>query len=317
MEPVITRLRTTVFLVLLLTLGWANVATAAQTVVILLDDSGSMNGPMRSDRRVIKIAAAKTALETVFSQLPDDATVGVLALNSRVATQPGSEPSTWIIPLSKLDRNAVQASVNRINAEGGTPLGTGMKVAADALLERRKQSPYGEFRLLIVTDGEAQDPDLVDRYLPEIRQRNLSVDVIGVSMATDHSLATRVDTYRRADNMEALTTAIQDALAETPIDPQNPDQLSEDFELLAALPDEIAVAAIEAMTTNDNRPIGQTMNVAVSNGQTTPPPAGTIPLPNSGVPNQSNRSMDALPVVAIVFFLIVAGSILLSGKKRR
>jgi uncharacterized protein YegL len=208
-----------------------------------------MADAMLSDRRTAKIDAAKQALQLALAQLPDDAQVGVLALNT-----PGDD-GNWIVPLGPIDRGQIRQLVDQLQAEGGTELGAAMKVAADALLERRKEQYYGEYRLLIVTDGEAQDADLVDRYLPQIRRRNLRVDVIGVSMAQDHSLATRVDGYRRADDRDALRQAIHESLAETVPAAQDSDEAT-DFELLAGLPTEVAVAAIQALSHADNRPIG-------------------------------------------------------------
>ena len=158
---------------------------AAQIVVVVLDDSGSMSDPMRSDRRVRKIDAAKNALRVVLETLPADAQVGVVALNA------GSRGDHWILPLGKVDRSKLDQATARIRASGGTPLGEFMKVGADALLSKREEMRYGEYRLLIVTDGEASDEHLLDRYLPDIMARGIVVDVIGVDMQSEHSLATQ------------------------------------------------------------------------------------------------------------------------------
>ncbi len=258
---------------------------------------------MRSEPHVAKIEAAKRALLQVLEQVPDNAQVGVLALNSRVA-----DGSPWIIPLGPVNRNAVRQAIARIGAAGGTPLGAAMKEAADALLAQREKQLYGDYRLLIVTDGEAQDEYLVDQYLPEILRRQITVDVIGVAMAQNHSLATRVDRYRRADDPASLRTAIQESLAETPLDSQDPDA-SADFELLAALPEEIAVAAIAALTQTDNQPIGQEAAVAAetpSNGSASPPP----PPASTGV--------SKVLIFGIMLLLIVLlKSALHVGRRRR
>lgn len=235
----------------LLILSWlcvSSVAFAGQNVVVLLDDSGSMNESMRSNYRVRKIDAAKRALLTVLEQVPSDAQVGVLALNGPQGN------GAWIIPLGPLESERVQQAVQRINANGATLLGQFMKTAADELLRKRDEQRYGTYRLLIVTDGEANDPALVEAYLPEILSRGITIDVIGVDMQQDHSLKTRVNRYRRADDPASLQEAIQESLAETPLDGQDPDEES-DFELLAALPDEIAEAAIQQLTEVNNQPI--------------------------------------------------------------
>ena len=145
----------------------ASLALAGQNVVVLLDDSGSMNESLRSDPSTQKIEAAKRALLQVLEQVPPDAQVGVLALNG-----PGGN-GAWIIPLGPLQRQPMQQAIQQISAGGGTRLGEFMKTAADQLLALRDQQHYGDYRLLIVSDGEANDPTLVELYLPQILRAGL------------------------------------------------------------------------------------------------------------------------------------------------
>ena len=65
--------------------------------------------------------------------------------------------------------NGLNGAIDSITSQGGTPLGEYMKQGADALLDaRKKQFGYGTYRLLVVTDGEANDAGLVDGYTPDI-----------------------------------------------------------------------------------------------------------------------------------------------------
>jgi uncharacterized protein YegL len=240
----------------------AVLSAADQTVVVVLDDSGSMNESMSSGRRVRKMDAAKSALLSVLEKLPDEAQVGVLALNS------GAGGNQWIAPLGPVDRQSIRRQISGIQASGGTPLGAAMKEAADALLENRKKQVYGTYRLLIVTDGEAGDQNLVEEYLPEIKARGLITDVIGVDMRGDHSLATQVSSYRRADDPESLARAIADVFAETTDD--SGDAGESDYDLLSGLPDELAAAALTSLTKNENQPIGEEENEAGSDSFGTP-----------------------------------------------
>ena len=94
---------------------------ASQNVVVVLDDSGSMAEDMRSNRRVRKIDAAKQALRVVLENVPDDAQIGVVALNA------SSGGDNWIIPLGQVDRSQLNRAISRIRATGGTPLGSPRK----------------------------------------------------------------------------------------------------------------------------------------------------------------------------------------------
>ncbi len=227
----------------------AGFVQAGQNVVVVLDDSGSMNETLRSDRRLAKIAAAKQALLTVLEQLPPDARVGIVLLNGPYGR------GEWVYPLGPVDQATIRQAIQGIGAGGGTPLGERMKTGADALLALREKDHYGSYRLLIVTDGEATDGNLVQQYLPDILTRGIWVDVIGVDMAGDHTLATEVHTYRRADDPASLEQAIREVFAESTGGPGDADE--SDFELLAAIPDEVAAAALAALAQSGNHPIGE------------------------------------------------------------
>ncbi len=220
-----------------------------QNVVVVLDDSGSMDERMRRQRNTTKMEAAKSALLTVLETLPDDARVGVVLLNGQ--TRDGG---SWVIPLGPVDKQNMREAIQSIRAEGSTPLGQFMKIGTDALLALREQEHYGTYRLLIVTDGEAGDRKLVNAYLPDIMSRGISVDVIGVDMAARHSLATQVNSYRSADDPESLVGAVREVFAETS---GGADADESDFEMLAGFPLEVARAALIALSESGDHPIGE------------------------------------------------------------
>lgn len=260
------RLLATTLLALVGILAFQPEIWAGQNVVVVLDDSGSMTGRMGSNSRVSKMDAAKEALRTVLSKLPSDAEVGIIILNG--------EDQPWVLPLGPINAEQYNQALDRIIAEGGTPLGQFMAQGANALLERRAQEHYGTYRLLIVTDGEANDPQLIAQFLPEILARGITTDVIGVDMDSDHSLATRVHTYRRADDPDSLEKAIASVFAET--DDSAGDASESDFELLAAVPDELASAMLGALAETGNHPIGETISETNAFGSNSPG------RPNSG-----------------------------------
>lgn len=294
-------------------LGWctAGAALADQHLVIVLDDSGSMAEQMRSVRGTHKIDAAKTALRTVLEQLPDDSQVGVVVLNGA--------PDGWLLPLGPLDKTQLNSIIQQITASGGTPLGRSMKVAADALLAARAEQHYGTYKLLIVTDGEAGDKDLVEQYLPDIVSRGLLVDVIGVDMKQDHSLATQVNTYRRADDPSSLQQAISEVVLGESTSAAS-DVGESDFEVLAGLPDDVAVGALRALTAPANQPIGDqrpglSSDAAIATQNPNAPSSNTT-FPNGLPANQvawGPLAICGLGCVAVVFILAV-GAILVLKK---
>jgi hypothetical protein len=139
----------------------------------------------------------------------------------------------------------------------GTPLGAYIKKGADRLLEARaKQFGYGTFRLLVVTDGEAEDQNLVDRYTPEVIARGITVDVIGVAMNERHTLATRVHSYRSANDPDSLKRAVAEVFGE--IGGRGNDTVTaETFAEIQPIPAEAAQAMIQALSSSGNHPIGE------------------------------------------------------------
>lgn len=266
----------------------SSTALAAQKVVVLVDDSGSMLDRMRYEN-TRKIDAAKQSLRVVLEKLPADAEVGVLALNRG-----------WVMPFQTIDRRQLESQINRLRASGGTPLGMRMREATDKLLELRSKDPYGDYRLLVVTDGEASDQGLLDAILPDIMARNFLVDVIGVDMESEHSLATSVTAYRRADDPSSLEEAIAESLAES--DESDLMGGESDFELIAGLPVEIAPVLISSLTTANNAPIGEVTADGSDFGQ-----GGNVfqPSTRQTSSNSSRRGGGGFSFSGIFFMIIL------------
>ncbi len=284
-----------------------------QFIVVVLDDSGSMHGFMRTEQgSVQKIDAAKQALTSVLSNLPPGTDVGVLALNSQV------DRSHWVVPVGTGTPGDWRQSIEQISASGGTPLGERMKEAADQLLELRAAQTYGLYRMLVVTDGEANDQWLLDGYLPDILSRGIMVDVIGVDMDGNHSLATLVHSYRRADDDASLQSAISEVFGETPTDDA---AAASDFELIGGLPDDVAVAALNALSRIRNDPIAtvEMEYVVVEPDGTTTRRSVASPTPSrsSGVSALVGGALCCLGGFAAIFVLIAAIAIGQSRRRRR
>lgn len=295
---------------------------ASDHVVIILDDSGSMNEGLPG-RGMRKMEGAKIALTKVIEQIRDGTNVGILLLNG------ARQSNHWLVPLGPLDRPRATVSVGRISANGGTPLGEAMRVAADELLQARAKSIYGTYRLIVVTDGEASDKALLDQYLPDILARGLVVDAIGVNMQSNHSLATRVHSYRRADDEAALRTAIVEILAEN--NDTDSAATEADFELLEALNEVDAGEILKALATPNNSAVTGFVPSFSPNAVPNAPsmPSGSYPGGPAGNPVSADNSSAGegsflaavfgtfctcmLPIlIAIMIFVTVVSG----GKKR-
>lgn len=273
-------------------------------VVIVLDASGSMGERMhKADMR--RIDAAKAALKEVLKHVPTSTHVGLLVFSGRGIAD------KWVYPLGPRDDATLMSAIDLPHPAGRTPLGRFMKIGADRLLTARgAQHGYGTYRLLIVTDGQASDQELVERYTPELIGRGITVDVIGVDMKQDHMLATRVHSYRRADDPAALTRAVADVFAEVSAAADNGTTSEEAFELLAGFPDEAAVAVVESLAASGNHPIGtrlSTQAVAQAADATQQAqPRAAVPGPHPAPGRSKKRGGIPGPLVILIVVVVLA-----------
>ena len=215
-------------------------------VVVVVDASGSMDTRMAGTGRD-RMSVAKDALKQVLGQIPETTHVGILVFPR----------GNWVYPLGPRKESMLAGAIDSIQAGGSTPLGDYMKRGADVLLSaRRKQFGYGTYRLLVVTDGEASDRRKVEDFTPDIISRGITIDCIGVEMASRHTLATKVHSYRNANDPESLKQAISEVFAE--VASGDAAQTGEDaFELIADLPEATASAMLKSLSTSGNQPIGE------------------------------------------------------------
>lgn len=290
---------------------WMAASAAAQSfqdnVVIVLDASGSMSRPMPGSN-VSKMEAAQEALKEVLKNVAPSTRIGLLVFSAKNIT------SDWVYPLGPRDNAELLKAIDLPVPHGSTPLGKYIKMGADRLLEeRKKQFDYGTFRLLVVTDGEANDQPLVDRFTPEVIARGITMDVIGVAMKQDHTLATKVHSYRRANDPGSLSQAIQEVFAE--VSQSATDVAGEEaFALIAPLPVEVASSAIQSLSTSGNQPIGENPTAAAQTSDSQAPapapraqPAPKASPPPVAVPPVERRGPNVWMILVgtIVFWMVL------------
>ena len=216
---------------------------AEDNVVIMLDTSSSMMESMGRQQGT-KMEAAKNALLEVLRRMSPDTNVGLVTFRG------------CLIPLSPIDFNRAKMVISNQSPNGNTPLGQFMKDSADALLKKREESHgYGRYTLLVITDGEATDYDLMKKYTADIVSRGIVLKTIGVKMSTDHTLKSYSSNYFAANDAKALLQSVELAVAEIPITDSN----SEDYSLLQSLPNDAVSKFMGAMNELNNRnyPIGE------------------------------------------------------------
>lgn len=266
---------------------------ADDNVVVVLDASGSMSDSIKTTdgQRVSKMDAAKAVLKTTLLNLPKNTNVGILVFPHQ----------GWVYQLGPVETTQLRNAINNIRPRGGTPLGKNMKIGVDALLEARKKNPYGVHRLLIVTDGEANDSYRVDENINLILARGIYVNTIGVAMSKDHQLATKSHSYANAKNPQALLEEVTTAL-ESEITVDNKAG-QEAFETVSLLPDESVNIILASVTQVQNQPLGEKPPVVV-------PDEDLNETSSSNVESTVDEGESAGSVIAFVF-IVLCGVILL------
>jgi Ca-activated chloride channel homolog len=108
--------------------------------VLILDASGSMTTP---DAPGPRIDAAKAAAKELIATLPDKAQLGLMTYgtgtdSSDAAHDAGCRDVTTLVPLGRLDRNALDAQIDALQPSGYTPISLALEQSAGLLPSRRE-----------------------------------------------------------------------------------------------------------------------------------------------------------------------------------
>lgn len=178
---------------------------------VVLDGSGSMRKTQCSGDRN-KIQAAVQALDDFIGSVPAGGQLGLAVFDAQGLSER--------VPLGAGNAAAIRASLSQVQADGGTPLHSAISLGYQKLLRQaRRQMGYGEYHLVVVTDGApdpaSEDPtDVVNRILHE---SPVLLHTVGFCIGTNHVLNQpgRVF-YAAADTPEQLRQGLGDVLAESP-----------------------------------------------------------------------------------------------------
>jgi Ca-activated chloride channel homolog len=187
-------------------------ASLIRNFYFIFDGSGSMseslNKQCKGDRRFgSRLEGAKWAVEQFLPLMPRDVNLGLWVFDSYGNSER--------VLLGSDNRDKFLAEVQKTRAGGNTPLTESSEQGVKRLVEQRdKQLGYGEFRLIVVTDGQA-----TGRPLPQAvdyaRERHVPIYTIGLCIGEKHELRKYSVSYRAADSIEALKHGLEETLAET------------------------------------------------------------------------------------------------------
>ena len=156
-----------------------------------------------------KIAAAKQAIAAFATKLMPEDNLGLCAFDSKGVTERA--------PLS-LNRAAFNKALQEVRSDSNTPLGTAVTLGYSRLQKQaQRQLGYGEYYLIVVTDGEADkgnDPrNIVNKIVSD---SPVVISTIGFSIGEGHSLhRPGMTLYHDATNLEQLNQGLESVLAES------------------------------------------------------------------------------------------------------
>jgi len=178
---------------------------------IVLDGSGSMNS-RKCAVEDSKINAAKRALTRFVQTLPADAGVGFAAFDGSGLYER--------VPLAAGSQARIADAMGGVQANGGTPLRSAIMLGYSRLLaQAQHQLGYGEYHLVLITDGYAdpasEDPSGVVTRL--LNNSPVILHTIGFCIGEQHVLNQpgRVS-YFAANTPEQLDEGLGKVLAEAP-----------------------------------------------------------------------------------------------------
>jgi Ca-activated chloride channel family protein len=149
-------------------------------MVMVLDRSGSMNGP--------KIEDARRAMLDLLASLKDGDRLALVTYSSGVRRHAG------LTPLTPSNRQRLAAAIRSFHAQGGTNLGAGLRNGLDLMVDQ----PDGERlrRVILISDGLANrgitDPTALGRMASVAVEGGFAVSTVGVGSDFNERLMTTI-----------------------------------------------------------------------------------------------------------------------------
>src|SRR5215813_1217497 len=187
-------------------------ASLARNFYFIFDGSGSMSESLtkqcKGDKRFgSRLEGAKWAIEQFLPLVPRDVNLGLWVFDAAGNSER--------VPLGPDNREGFLSAVQKTKAGGNTPLTESIEQGVNRLVQQRDQQlGYGEFRLIVVTDGQATGRPL-SQAVNYAREQRIPIYTIGLCIGEKHELRKYSVSYRAADSIEALKRGLEETLAET------------------------------------------------------------------------------------------------------
>ena len=177
--------------------------------VVIFDDSGSMADPDADGN--LKIDTAKKAVTEWSKSVPAGANVGLVTFRNGV----------WSLqPLTSESKNRLISTVMGIKQGGTTPLSEAFRKSFLMLTKQGlQQLGYGEYTLVVITDGEASNRVHLNKWVQFVLNNSpIQIYTIGFGIGTDHTLnQPGLTQYKPAENLAELQKGLKEVLAEAEI----------------------------------------------------------------------------------------------------
>ncbi|MCP4215403.1 MAG: VWA domain-containing protein [bacterium] len=186
-------------------------AQLTRNFYFIMDGSGSMGENTGrncgGDQKFSdKMEGARWAIKEFLKHVPEDVHIGLYVFDGKDKKE--------VVPLGGENRQDFIKAVDGIQVGGGTPLARAIRYGTDQLVAKyKKQLGYGEYRLVVVTDGKANGIPGAAIYASRY---GIPIYAIGLCVDPNHPLRSFSVSYQAADNFNDLSKGLQDTLAELP-----------------------------------------------------------------------------------------------------
>ncbi len=182
----------------------------AKNYFLIFDGSGSMAAVECSDGER-KINVAKKAVAEWSKTVPREANIGLYAFH---------KSGKSVLPIAPGGRDKFIQTIHKLKNGGKTPLSEAILYAYEECIgQARRQLGYGEYTIVVVTDGAANDQELLSSRIKTILDNSpINIFSIGFCIGAKHSLNQPGQTiYKAADNPAELRKGLREVLAESEI----------------------------------------------------------------------------------------------------